>query len=95
MNTFNLTALQRELADYMSTLSERAYCAGWMDGLEFALWRAVVHGPFKYGGLQLTSEHVDRLLQLSHACGGWIFFHETKEETFIPLADWTLLTSDK
>jgi hypothetical protein len=37
----DLSPDQRRLADYMSELSESAYCAGWMEGLEFALWEAV------------------------------------------------------
>ena len=34
----DLTPPQRQLADFMSDLSENAYCAGWMSGLEYALW---------------------------------------------------------
>ena len=33
-----------KLMVYMSELSEEAYRAGWMDGLEFALWMAVRKG---------------------------------------------------
>ena len=33
-----------KLRDYMSELSERAYCAGWMEGIEYALWNAVLRG---------------------------------------------------
>jgi hypothetical protein len=33
----DLTHDQRALADAMSKISEAAYCAGWMEGLEFAL----------------------------------------------------------
>jgi hypothetical protein len=69
----DLSAPQRELAEFMSALSERAYSAGWMEGLEFALWRAVSHGPFKYGQLELTVEHSHHLVELSKRCGGWIF----------------------
>jgi len=36
-----------------------------MDGFEFALWRGVVEGPFRYGQLELTVEHIDRLQRLS------------------------------
>ena len=35
-----LTADQRQLANFMSNLSEQAYCAGWIEGLEYALWEA-------------------------------------------------------
>jgi hypothetical protein len=87
----DLSGPQRELAVYMSALSEEAYHAGWMEGLEFDLWRAVVHGPFEYCRLQLTQDHVQRLIQLSEACGGWILFHASTEETFVALSDWLRL----
>ena len=83
-----LSSSQCELAEYMSSLSEAAYHAGWVEGLEFSLWRAIVQGPFKYGQLQLTNEHVQRLAQLSDRCGGWIVFHEEQEESFVPLDAW-------
>jgi hypothetical protein len=40
----DLTPAQCELAKYMSDLSEEAYCAGWMQGLEYALWQVLVEG---------------------------------------------------
>jgi len=83
-----LSSSQRDLAEYMSSLSEAAYHASWVEGLEFSLWRAVVQGPFRYGQLQLTSEHVRRLAQLSERCGGWIVFHQEQEESFVSLDDW-------
>jgi hypothetical protein len=84
----DLTPAQRKLAAYMSELSERAYYAGWMEGLEYALWRAVTVGPFQYGHLTLTAEHTQRLKALSEACGGWIKFDEDTEESFVPTARW-------
>ena len=48
-----LTDSQKALAEFMSELSEEAYFAGWMEGLEYALWKAVVENPFEYGLLQL------------------------------------------
>ena len=84
----NLTSQQGILARYMSELSEEAYCAGWMLGLEFALWEAVVDLRVDYGRLVLTPEHKKRLQALSAACGGWIFFDNEREETWEPVADW-------
>lgn len=51
----DLTSAQQRLAQYMSELSERAYSAGWMDGLELALWQALKDGPYKYGQLELVA----------------------------------------
>src|SRR3954468_4306066 len=78
----------RDLAQYMSDLSETAYYAGWMDGLEFELWDAVVSGPRVYGRLRITDEHIAELRRLSVAAGGWIVFDDDAEEMFVPLADW-------
>lgn len=84
----HLSASQRELAEYMSSLSEAAYHASWMEGVELALWKAVVSGPYTYGRLQITSEHVERLQMLSIRCDGWIRLNDEDEETFVPLEDW-------
>jgi hypothetical protein len=84
----DLTPEQRELADYMSELSECAYCAGWMQDLEYALWCAATEGAFRYGRLDLTSEHIQRLRALSDASGGWIRFDENLEESFVPTVQW-------
>ena len=84
----DLSPPQKELAEYMSSLSELAFRAGWMDGLEFALWRAAAGAPFTYGQLQLTQDQVQHLNDLSRRCGGWICFHDDHEETFVTLAEW-------
>ncbi len=36
-----LTKSQRRLRDLMSSISERCYSAGWMDGTDFRLWQFV------------------------------------------------------
>ena len=74
--------------EFMSDLSEEAYCAGWMDGLEFALWNAVINGPREYGWLQITAEQIAQLKCLAQDCGGWIAFDNKTGETFIPMAEW-------
>ncbi len=61
----------QELLQLMSDLSEEAYCAGWMEGLEFALWSAVLNGPQKYGHLQITPDHINQLKRLAHERFGW------------------------
>jgi hypothetical protein len=84
----DMTPPAQALTDYMSELSESAYYAGWMSGLEFELWRAVVDGPRRYGVLDITAEHIAELRRLSKACGGWIYFDDETEETFASLDDW-------
>lgn len=84
----DLTPPQRVLADYMSELSELAYSAGWMENLEYSLWRSVETGPYRYGRLDLTAEQIEKLKQLSALCRGWICFDAEAEETFVPLERW-------
>jgi hypothetical protein len=84
----DLSPQQLELENYMSELSGQAYSAGWMDGLEFALWKLVIDGPYKYGQLHLNSEHRQSLVELSGACHGWIVFHDQFDETFVPMSQW-------
>lgn len=84
----------RELAELMSGLSEEAYCAGWMHGLEFELWEAVINGPREYGRLQITLDHIAQLRRLSSAAGGWIAFDETEEESLLPMDEWKLRFSN-
>ena len=84
----DLAADQLALARYMSDLSEESYYAGWMEGLEYALWQVVLGERRDYGHLTFTSEHADNLRRMSVACGGWIVFDAEKEETWIPSQDW-------
>ena len=72
----------------MSHLSEEAYAASWMQHLEFALWHAIVSGPFQYGRATITEAHIDELRRLSDACGGWVYFDRDNGETWIPLHEW-------
>lgn len=77
-----------ELADYLSDISEQAYYAGWMRGLEYELWEAVVSGPKTYGRIEITDEHIAKPKELSNNCGGWIVWDEESEETWITIEDW-------
>jgi hypothetical protein len=84
----DLTLDQRRLADYMSELSELAFCAGWMDGLEFALWEALQGRRRDYGRLAFTEDQRDELRMLFERAGGWIVFDDRTEESFLPLKQW-------
>ena len=63
-----LTTEQQELAAFMSDLSEQGWYAGWMTGLEYALWEAVLGGGRQYGHLTLTDAHIARLRELADGC---------------------------
>ncbi len=91
----DLTPAQRELAVYMSQLSEEAYSAGWMEDLEYQLWRALSSGPFRYGQLTLTPAPVQKLKSLSPTFRGSYPFADTREESFVPVAQWTAVYQHK
>ena len=83
-----LTEKQKHLAEFMSELSEEAYCAGWMLGLEYALWAAVSTGPRSFGRLDISVSQIERLRRLSLQCEGWIVFDEETGETWVGLPEW-------
>ena len=90
-----LTRDQRRLADYMSELSEQAYCAGWMAGLEFALWEALHGQRSEYGQLAFTEAHRQELKSLSESIGGWIVFDDEREESFVSCEQWKQMLSKR
>jgi hypothetical protein len=79
---------QRNLADFMSELSEHAYCAGWMKGLEYSLWTSLSFNKYSYGHYKLNKLEIAKLKELSHKCKGWIYFDQKNEESYIPLKQW-------
>ena len=83
-----LTDHQRALAAAMSDLSEAGYHAGWMEGLEYDLWRLLLIGGNYYGHHDVSHDELSRLRGLSEKCGGWIVFDAEKEEVFVPLIEW-------
>jgi len=86
-------ALDRDAAvrlrDVMSDISEDCYCAGWLTGLEFMLWGAVVGGePFHFGMGRVESSDIAELRRLSEKCGGWWRFDDEHGEVFVPIDEW-------
>ena len=53
----------------MTGISEEYWCAGWMDGLEFALWCAPAGK--QYGRGEITERQASLLRLLSAECDGW------------------------
>jgi hypothetical protein len=88
MERDNLTDEQALLADYMSDISEESHCAGWLNGLEYALWQAVENGPMDYGRSQITEADIKKLKELSKNCNGWIFWCELAGAVFVGIDEW-------
>jgi len=83
-----LAGPERALADYMSALSEKAYYASWMEGLEYVLWEAALNERQGFGRLQFTEQEREELRRLSAECMGWIIFDEKEEEIWISKENW-------
>jgi hypothetical protein len=87
----DLTPTQRDLAKLMSEISESAWRAVWMQGLEYELWTEVQSTPNARTRRLASPAQLERLSQLSGACGGWITFDQEQEEVFVAFTEWTVL----
>jgi hypothetical protein len=83
-----LTREERQLAKFMSDISERCYGAGWQENSEFILWHAVTSGPRKFGQDKISQEEIDELIRISNKTKTWIVFDEEREEIALPLEEW-------
>lgn len=86
----DLTQDERQLAEFMSELSERCYSAEWMQDLEYVLWDAVVSGPRDYGHGTITIEDINKLIQISDKIKSWILFDDELEEISVLLDKWKI-----
>lgn len=91
----DLSPPQRELAEYMSGLSERAFAAGWIERLEFMLWAAISGATADASSLRLTEQETFQLRRLSERCSGWVYFHERTEETFVSIDQWRAIAAQE
>lgn len=88
-----MTPDQKKLRDFMSNLSEEAWCAGWLHGLEYILWRAVQMGPSERNRWFPPSD-LDLLRKGAEEIGGWIVWGaadgtDTDEgNRFVPMDEW-------
>ena len=83
-----LTIEQRQLADFMSHISEKCYYAGWLKNIEYVLWHAVINGERKFGHGIISLQDIDKLVKLSKTYNCWIYFDDKTEETAIELSAW-------
>lgn len=84
----DLTPKQKLLANLMSEVSERCYCAGWMQNLEYVLWEALVNGERKYGQDTITQQDINSLKELSEMTNSWIVFDDILDEMPLDLSAW-------
>jgi len=76
------------LLGLMSGISEEYWCASWLHGLEFDLWKAATDANYGRGRI---SERQAKLLQLlSEECDGWWHWKESEADNpkFVSLVEW-------
>ncbi|MER7968085.1 hypothetical protein ABTX35_03560 [Streptomyces sp. NPDC096080] len=76
-----LTPAQSALVDAMSEVSETAYCAGWLDGTEYEVWR-LLHGPprsWGQAGPELLAPALEAVRVAYRAAGCWILWDEAAD----------------
>ncbi len=72
------------LLDYMRSLGTKYLQTPTEEGLDYALWYALVHGPER-----VSEEEVGELEQLSQMAGGWWRLSGVPEPEFLSDEDWS------
>ena len=83
-----LNEKQQALGDFMSEISEEAYCASWMEDLEYVLWYAILHGPVSYGRKVIDEQIIAQLKRLAEETGSWTLFDDITWQTAVTLPVW-------
>lgn len=91
------TPEQLVLANYMSEVSEEAFFAGWLIGIEFTLWRLASHPSMSLRDCcPFTMEQALRLRALSKASGGWVYWDDGIDGlAFVSLERWRQIYAAK
>jgi hypothetical protein len=77
----------------MTGMSEEFWCAGWMMGMEYSLWRVTVGQPFGQG--IITERQATLLRLLSEECDGWWMWVDDDGPAFIRTEQWLILNPPK
>lgn len=90
MKQEQLTDTQKLLADRMSEISEKCFCAGWMSGLEYVLWESTIstRRPFYYGMGEVPEQDIRILKTLSNQIDGWIYWRDDTTDSALPVEEW-------
>lgn len=81
------------LAHDMSDISETYWCAGWLHGLEYTLWDAVIGLPHNPLGKDISTRRIERLGKVAAIIGEWIVYGENGPEP-VALDAWKRLFSN-
>lgn len=74
--------------DTMSEISEDCYCAGWMMGLEFAVWSALQDGNRQYGMGEMDADQLEQCRALSAELDGWVIWVDDQDHPGLPADEW-------
>ncbi len=77
----------RELADAISLISERYWCAGWRHGIEFLIWDKIHGAELVRGNLPLTDEELSAIRTVASPIDGWLL-HTNQGLFSVPLDVW-------
>lgn len=89
----SVTGKAAALAEAMSDISEECWCAEWLMGCEYDLWRMLHGGSREWGMGEVAEVDIERLRELSAECGGWIYWSRGMggSETYAPLEEWLVM----
>jgi hypothetical protein len=86
--SFIKTVAEDALTRHLGEISEEGYCAGWMNGLEFDIWRICTAGGGYFGGAKIEEQYAADLLNLASLAGSWPVWDKSKGRSYMPLAEW-------
>ena len=76
------------LLSLMTGISEEAWCASWLNELEFILWRACHGAPAEYGHQTVTPRQAELLRLLSEEANGWWVYDSDHGPIFVTKEEW-------
>jgi hypothetical protein len=87
--------VREALLRMMLDLSEDCWCAHWMYGLEFTLWKAMLTGKAS-PGFGMRECDLIRLKHLHEMAGGWWIWTEDEEsQRFMSNEEWLKIYNEK
>ncbi|MGG6281833.1 hypothetical protein ACQ4M3_09705 [Leptolyngbya sp. AN03gr2] len=86
-----------QLYDLMSDISDEAWDAGWLIGLEFSLWGCLDEPvPISIGNMRFDREHQEELKELSNRAGGWwIWNQDADDPRFVLSEEWKQIVAER
>lgn len=84
----NFTKGQKLLYERMSAISESCFCAGWIGGNEFSIWKALITGDTTFGFDHMDLDDLDTCKKLAYTLGGWIVWYDDEDDPSLPVEEW-------